>query len=89
MKLWKEILVTVPLSSAEGLESAKDRKIEKYKHLGSLLPLVFGSLGSWRPSNDAISLALRIPGIRCNNLKRKKLKRKKLLDSLEYRELPG
>ncbi|KZS03846.1 Uncharacterized protein APZ42_033330 [Daphnia magna] len=63
--------VTVPLSCAEGLARAKDKKIEKYKHLGSVLPLVVGSLGSWLPSNDAISLALSIPGRRWNNLKRK------------------
>ncbi|XP_045029421.1 uncharacterized protein LOC123472237 [Daphnia magna] len=63
--------VTVPLSSAEGLERARNKKIEKYKDLGSVLPLVVGSLGSWLPSNDAISLALSIPGRRWNNLKRK------------------
>ncbi|XP_057380672.1 uncharacterized protein LOC130703070 [Daphnia carinata] len=60
--------VTVPLSSAEGLEYARDKKIEKYKHLGSVLPLVVGSLGSWLSSNDAISLALSLPGRQWNNL---------------------
>lgn len=63
--------VTVPLSSAEGLERAREKKIEKYKHLGSVLPLVVGSLGSWLPSNDAIALALSFTGRRWNNLKRK------------------
>ncbi|XP_057365066.2 uncharacterized protein LOC130685765 [Daphnia carinata] len=63
--------VTVPLSSAEGLEKVWDKKIEKYKHLGSVLPQVVGSLGSWLPSNDAISLALSIPRRRWNNLTKK------------------
>ncbi|KAI9554945.1 hypothetical protein GHT06_020225 [Daphnia sinensis] len=63
--------VTMALSSAKGLEMARDKKIEKYKHLGNELPLVVGSLGSWLPSNDAISLALGIPGRRWNNIKRK------------------
>jgi hypothetical protein len=63
--------VTVPLSSAEGLERAREKKIEKYKHLGSVLPLVVGSLGSWLPSNDAIALALSFPGRRWSTAKRK------------------
>ncbi|KZS19684.1 Uncharacterized protein APZ42_013857 [Daphnia magna] len=63
--------VTVPLSCLEDLASARDKKIEKYKHLGSVIPLVVGSPGYWLPSNDAISLTLSIPGKRWKNQKRK------------------
>jgi Reverse transcriptase (RNA-dependent DNA polymerase) len=63
--------VTVPLSSADGLEKAKARKIEKYNHLGLVLPLVVGSLGSWLPSNDEISLALGFSGRKWGILKKK------------------
>jgi hypothetical protein len=63
--------VTVPLSSADGLEKAQARKIEKYKHLGVVLPLVVGSLGSWLPSNDEICLALGFSGRKWQSLKKK------------------
>ncbi|XP_046633154.1 uncharacterized protein LOC124312704 [Daphnia pulicaria] len=63
--------VTVSLSSADGLEKGQARKIEKYKHLGVVLPLVVGSLGSWLPSNDEICLALGFSGRKWLNLKKK------------------
>ncbi|EFX69718.1 hypothetical protein DAPPUDRAFT_113337 [Daphnia pulex] len=63
--------VTVPLSSADGLDKAQARKIEKYKHLGVVLPLVVGSLGSWLPSNDKICLALGFSGRKWQILKKK------------------
>ena len=50
--------VTVPYDSAAGLEQARVKKIEKYQHLGTVLPLVVGSLGSWLPTNDEIGKAL-------------------------------
>jgi hypothetical protein len=52
--------VAVPISSADGLERAKASKIQKYKLLGLILPLVVGFLGSWLRSNDEIALALGV-----------------------------
>ena len=63
--------VTVPISSADGLERAKASKIEKYKHLGLILPLVVGSLGSWLPSNDEIAHALGFSRRKWHSMKKK------------------
>ena len=40
------------------MERAHGNKMEKYRHLGTVLPLVVGALGSWLPTNDEIAIAL-------------------------------
>lgn len=46
-------------------------KLKSTQHLGVVLPLVVGSLGSWLPSNDGISLALGFSGRKWQSLKKK------------------
>ena len=50
--------VTVPFDIPNGMERAHGNKMEKYRHLGPVLPLVVGALGSWLPTNDEIAIAL-------------------------------
>lgn len=54
--------VAVSYDLPENLEAAYSRKVNKYQHLGRILPLVVGSLGSWYPSNDDIRSLLAISG---------------------------
>ncbi|MFO0089556.1 MAG: RNA-directed DNA polymerase, partial [bacterium] len=63
--------VTVPLDTAENLNSAHRKKVEKYNNLGEVLPLVVGSLGAWLPSNDAIRDTLNIPPRLWNGFRRR------------------
>lgn len=63
--------VTVPLDTADNLNSAYQKKIEKYKDLGEILPLVVGSMGAWLPSNDVIRDALNIPPRIWNGFRRR------------------
>ena len=52
--------VAVSYDIPENLEAAYTRKVVKYQHLGQVLPLVLGSLGSWHPLNDDIRSLLAI-----------------------------
>ena len=54
--------VAVSYDIEENLEAAYNRKVTKYQHLGRVLPLVVGSLGSWYPPNDNIRSLLAIDG---------------------------
>ena len=54
------INVAVSYDLQENLEAAYTRKVVKYQHLGQVLPLVLGSLGSWHPLNDDIRSLLAI-----------------------------
>ena len=49
---------TVPFSIPNRMVRAHGNKLEKYRHLGPVLPLVVGALGSWLPANDEMSIAL-------------------------------
>lgn len=63
--------VTVPFDIPSGMERAHAKKIDKYQHLGSVLPLVVGALGSWLPTNDEIAIALGFGSRRWSFIKRK------------------
>ena len=54
--------VAVSYDTPENLDRAYTRKSDQYQHLGRILPLVVGSLGSWLPSNDDIRSLLGISG---------------------------
>jgi len=54
--------VVVAYDNPVNLDTAYNRKEEKYRELGRILPLVVGSLGSWLPSNDNIRSLLGISG---------------------------
>jgi hypothetical protein len=54
--------VAVSYDNLGNLEAAYSRKVAKYQHLGRVVPLVVGSLGSWLPSNDDIRSLLGIDG---------------------------
>ncbi|GFS24493.1 reverse transcriptase [Elysia marginata] len=45
--------VTVPFDKPTNLYRTGQDKRDKYGHLGTVLPLVVGALGSWLPENDA------------------------------------
>ena len=53
--------ITVPFDDPANLYRAAADKEEKYGHLGTVLPLVVGALGSWVPENDIIRTKLDIP----------------------------
>ena len=53
--------ITVPFDDPANLYCAAADKEEKYGHLGTVLPLVVGALGSWVPENDNICTKLDIP----------------------------
>ncbi|GFS00482.1 reverse transcriptase [Elysia marginata] len=58
--------VTVPFDEPANLHRAGQDKRDKYSHLGTVLPLVVGALGSWLPENDAIRTTFNIPHRRWN-----------------------
>jgi hypothetical protein len=45
--------------------------VEKYQHLGTVLPLVVGALGSWLPTNNEIANALGFSGRKWNYMRRR------------------
>ena len=63
--------VTIPFDDPVNLYRAADDKREKYGHLGTVLPLVVGALGSWIPQKDNIMATLEIPRVLCNEARRK------------------
>ena len=62
--------VTVPFDEPANLLAAHARKVQKYSHLGSTLPFVVGSLGSWLPTNDLIATTLGISPRTWNSVRR-------------------
>ena len=54
--------VSISYDTLQCLEAAHQRKVSKYRHLGTILPLVVGSLGSWAPRNEEIRSLLGIDG---------------------------
>ncbi|KAI9556009.1 hypothetical protein GHT06_018569 [Daphnia sinensis] len=52
--------VAVSYDISDNLQAAYNRKVTKYQHLGQVLPLVLGSLGSWYPMNEDIRSLLGI-----------------------------
>jgi hypothetical protein len=54
------IEVSVPFDRVANLEAAYKLKISKYNHIGRVLPLIVGSLGSWWPPNNDIPTSLDI-----------------------------
>jgi len=52
--------VAISYDSHRNLELAWQRKVSKYEALGTILPLVVGSLGSWFPRNEEIRSLLGI-----------------------------
>ena len=46
--------ITIPYDSITNMESAANRKIEKYRHLGYVIPFCVGSLGSWYSGNQIL-----------------------------------
>ena len=52
--------VRVSYDVAQNLEQAREEKVAKYKELGTILPLIVGSLGSWLPTNENIRAFLGI-----------------------------
>ena len=62
--------VRVSYDLAQNLEKARDEKVAKYKELGTTLPLIVGSLGSWLPTNDDIRAFLGISGRRWATFRR-------------------
>ena len=67
------ILMDVRISYDEisNLEQARDEKVAKYRDLGTPLPLIVGSLGSWPPFNDDIRAFLDISGRRWATFRRR------------------
>ena len=63
--------ITVPFDDPANLYRAAADKEEKYGHLGTVLPLVVGALGSWFPENDNIRTKLDIPRRLWDEAKRK------------------
>ena len=63
--------VTVPYDDPLNLQRAHDFKVEKYQHLGRVLPLVVGATGAWLPSNDEIAPALGIDPRTWNSIRRR------------------
>jgi hypothetical protein len=62
--------VTVPFDEPANLLAAHARKVQKYSHLGTTLPFVVGSLGSWLPPNDLIATTLGISPRNWNSVRR-------------------
>ena len=62
--------VRVSYDTVPNLENARDEKIAKYQHLGTTLPLIVGSLGSWLPSNEDIRAFLGVSGRRWATFRR-------------------
>lgn len=58
---------TIPF---DHLGSAHVEKVRKYSHLGNTLPFVVGSLRSWLPTNDHISVNLVITHSSWNSVRR-------------------
>ena len=52
--------LTVTFDPPESLLAGYERKIAKYGHLGTTLPVVIGALGSWLPSNNSVATSLGI-----------------------------
>lgn len=52
--------VTVTWDDPLSLQRAKLDKISKYQHLGQILPLVVGALGSWPPETDELRQTLQL-----------------------------
>lgn len=62
--------VTVPFDEPDNLLAAHAEKVRKYSHLGTTLPFVVGSLGSWFPTNDHIAATLGITPRSWNSVRR-------------------
>ena len=52
--------VTVTWDDPDSLERARKEKISKYQHLGQILPLVVGALGSWPPETEELRTTLQL-----------------------------
>jgi hypothetical protein len=52
--------VTVTWDDPVSLKRAKQDKISKYQHLGQILPLVVGALGSWPAETDELRQTLQL-----------------------------
>ena len=53
--------ITIPYDSITNMESAANRKIEKYRHLGYVIPFCVGSLGSWYSGNQILKTEMNFP----------------------------
>ena len=63
--------VRISYDEVSNLEQARNEKVAKYRDLGTTLPLIVGSLGSWPPFNDDIRAFLDISGRRWATFRRK------------------
>ena len=53
--------ITIPYDSITNMESAVNSKIEKYRHLGYVIPFCVGSLGSWYSGNQILKTEMNFP----------------------------
>ena len=53
--------ITIPFDEFQNSEQAHEVKVRKNEDLGTVLPFIIGSLGSWPISNDLIKSSLKIP----------------------------
>jgi hypothetical protein len=63
--------LTITFDAPESLHAGFARKVEKYSCLGLTLPFVIGALGSWLPSNNAVTATLGIQPSAWTRLRRK------------------
>ena len=53
--------ITIPYDSIRNMESADNWKIEKYRHLGYVIPFCVGSLGYWYSGNQILKTEMNFP----------------------------
>ena len=53
--------ITIPYDSITNMESAANRMIEKYRHLGYIIPFCVGYLGSWYSGNQILKTEMNFP----------------------------